>query len=644
MDKDRSRRMLEIFADYRESHENPILFLITRKGYWIFRLSYENNNELKGFKIWSDRYLTKLIDGSYLRDKDVLLFDDIMVTGDNMYYYYLLLTKWGAKVTPIALEVDILLQQHRQTYTESKKYIYDELYPSKEESKERNMEKEASINDFWKLVDKSILNERNIRKLIPEDIARLSVNEVVDLEESLCPMMIDLPIIYEISEEAKQLEPKRWINIDIEDWEQLIKNGKWAFIDNKSQEASGFEVDASFFESLECRHSLSIWAEIQDCIVKCKYKKDAESGKIRAIFVPFVIMKSMSYFEVVELFIHLYSGTAYQKLLVPESDSVVIVVQQLFKNIRTDINLYRALYRAIVFYFSVYVGRKFIEHLNNQTQKNYKLAFDVDFMTHHMPAELIETLKPFLTINYDSENDSKDVIIQGKKDFLKEMEERLSINRPNAVILEKINIYHDERSYDAWKKAYFYIKTRLVRMQFNNIDRKKIFTIEDMEKNVAELMPEMGATELRITITRIITLLQEESCFSNYLINDTEKAYVQRGFKPGANATKLIGKEAELILPYVYAYYLKTGEEHFYEGYITFVDRIKAYFYYKRYFEYRISEPAFAFYVDYFRDDTKNGWGIKEKLSQVRYIIEDYLDGNNRDYDDIFELVYEWEV
>lgn len=55
---------------------------------------------------------------------------------------------------------------------------------------------------------------------------------------------------------------------------------------------------------------LSLWGEIEDCTVKCKYNEPA-NDEIKIVFVPQVIVKSMSYFQVVELFCRLYEQTDY---------------------------------------------------------------------------------------------------------------------------------------------------------------------------------------------------------------------------------------------------------------------------------------------------------------------------------------------
>ena len=51
------------------------------------------------------------------------------------------------------------------------------------------------------------------------------------------------------------------------------------------------------------------------------------------------------------------------------------------------------------------------------------------------------------------------------------------------------------------------------------------------------------------------------------------------------------------------------------------------------------------FFEDFFQTEPEGSiWSIEKKLAQVRYLLADYLDGNTREYDHIFQLVNEWEL
>ena len=51
------------------------------------------------------------------------------------------------------------------------------------------------------------------------------------------------------------------------------------------------------------------------------------------------------------------------------------------------------------------------------------------------------------------------------------------------------------------------------------------------------------------------------------------------------------------------------------------------------------------FFEDFFQTEQEGAkWNIEKKLAQVRYLLADYLDGNTREYDNVFQMVNEWEL
>lgn len=119
-----------------------------------------------------------------------------------------------------------------------------------------------------------------------------------------------------------------------------------------------------FFEGITCLQELSLWGEIEDCTVKCKYNEPA-NDEIKIVFVPQVIVKSMSYFQVVELFCRLYEQTDYgneikktiNRLLgepVDEDNNEFPKEKMLLLMEKTVISIGH--YIAPIFYISVYMS------------------------------------------------------------------------------------------------------------------------------------------------------------------------------------------------------------------------------------------------------------------------------------------------
>lgn len=633
-----------------KDHTNlPILVSITRKGYWLFRMLFDEYEEHKWelaendplhvfgeFEIYSDRYMTKILDGIVPDDKNptavkllfenrqILLFDDVMIRGDNLFYHYVMLSSWGADVTPLTLECD---RSFWEKYSDNvtKRNAFKKFYPEHEELFPQ------AINDFW---NKQRAYAAFRFWMTPEDLANDSVYELLLFQKKLCPMTIDLPIIAE-SACADNQKTHRYVTLQTSMWEKLkAKQRDWFFVENISQIKGSYHVNASFFEGITCLQELSLWGEIEDCTVKCKYNEPA-NDEIKIVFVPQVIVKSMSYFQVVELFCRLYEQTDYgneikktiNRLLGEpvDEDNNEFPKEKMLLLMEKNCNFYRSLYRANILYFSLYVGKQFEEFLiENEIYKKNDLVLDFDweFMKHHSPQKLIDTLKKLA-------------------EHPEIMKQRLLIRN-----MKKETHIHKEVIDKNWKAALYCVREWLAEERFeDNNDFEHILTIEWMENSLSNVIPDMNLEERRLVVTRIILLCQEESCFRNYIVNDTKNGLVKRGFRPGENAVKILGETAKQVVPYIYALYIRTGAKDFYEYYDSFIEKLNTYFYHERFLEYGLDPYSLYFFEDFFQTEPEGSiWSIEKKLAQVRYLLADYLDGNTREYDHIFQLVNEWEL
>lgn len=633
-----------------KDHTNlPILVSITRKGYWLFRMLFDEYEEHKWelaendplhvfgeFEIYSDRYMTKILDGIVPDDKNptavkllfenrqILLFDDVMIRGDNLFYHYVMLSSWGADVTPLTLECD---RSFWEKYSDNvtKRNAFKKFYPEHEELFPQ------AINDFW---NKQRAYAAFRFWMTPEDLANDSVYELLLFQKKMCPMTIDLPIIAE-SACADNQKTHRYVTLQTSMWEKLkAKQRDWFFVENISQIKGSYHVNASFFEGITCLQELSLWGEIEDCTVKCKYNEPA-NDEIKIVFVPQVIVKSMSYFQVVELFCRLYEQTDYgneikktiNRLLGEpvDEDNNEFPKEKMLLLMEKNCNFYRSLYRANILYFSLYVGKQFEEFLiENEIYKKNDLVLDFDweFMKHHSPQKLIDTLKKLA-------------------EHPEIMKQRLLIRN-----MKKETHIHKEVIDKNWKAALYCVREWLAEERFeDNNDFEHILTIEWMENSLSNVIPDMNLEERRLVVTRIILLCQEESCFRNYIVNDTKNGLVKRGFRPGENAVKILGETAKQVVPYIYALYIRTGAKDFYEYYDSFIEKLNTYFYHERFLEYGLDPYSLYFFEDFFQTEPEGSiWSIEKKLAQVRYLLADYLDGNTREYDHIFQLVNEWEL
>lgn len=635
-------RLLSEYLDTikkQDSNEKPILMPITRKGYWLFRILYDKRNEIDNasvfdnFVVWSDRYASKVIDGKKeFSGKYILLFDDVFNTGTNMFAIYTMLAEWEAKVTPLAYRYVISDNIGIAEDPNCESIIWHEcekvlkgIKPIKKQGEIINKYHQyiKDFNNGFKWIE-----ERHVISNV--DRSSFCIKELQLMENELCPMVIDLPIFIQ-----KDKTDRRYVQIADEVWQKLIKTStlEWKFVKNIYEEEENVTINSSFFCVPDCIMDRLPKDLLENCIVKCKYRKTPEG--VDATFVPFAIMKSITYDNLVECFCDLYGeiqGGYYSKVIeslhIKDGDNAAVEI----KNVLIwHVNLYRAIYRAVVWYFSNYIGMEFQKYFEEiiGDELGIQLDYDWEFMEQHIPKELKSDIKRI------------------KDGTLEKVYERLE----KIVKLEFKEIEEDSDFTDAWvgtvskDEIYDCMKYTVAERKLDNTNSHKTISVEYLEN---ESMKWVGISEKerRLALTQIIVLFLEESAFSNYVENMPERGIVKRGFIPGENSTILFGKTMRMIYPYVYAYYSGRDYEEFCNGYKNFSDLLRAYFERKDWFDNVCTRKCFDNLVNYFNPQKSgnNESKLKRKVDDNFFIVKDYLEGQSQIYTSAFALVDSWNV
>lgn len=628
--------MLRMFKEYIGNlsgicDKKPILMPITRRGYWLFRLLYDNKEKYElgqiilRFEIYSDRYLTKILDGSDLKGRHVLLFDDSLITGNNMFYYYTILTKWGAEATPVVYKCLIENRNGIKSEPDCKDLKWYRFVDTCKVLDGDAFDLGTCRKDYIKYIRKFntalvSINERYYTT--HADKTTLGMVEMAAFNREICPLVIDLPII-----KGDNADGKREVRISAQQWERLIdtENDGWRFVRNISDEAPNMEINGSFFCVPETIRKRIPHALAENCIIKCKYKYD-EADTVRVVFVPFTIMKSIHYEQLIDCFVRLFDGSEYYECIIQyvqrEYSEISDLREQMLRCIRENINFYRTLYRAVVLYFSNYSGMEFVHYFSEKIAA-IALEYDVEFMEHHIPTELRNT------------------IMKSYEEGLAEIQIKLS-ELPEYSGVQTVPLTCDAGNKESasWSGVYYAVKQMISDMKLL-AEQQCILTIEQMDETLSQKFAFENAEQKRIYLTRCITLFQEGSYFSNFLENNTQMGYVMRGFAPGEGSDFLLGAEAECVIPYIYAYYIKEGKEAYSDKYDRFVDALRMQLEKDGYFNYKISKYGFEYYINYFRC---SGEILKRRLDSSLLFIKDYLEGCNRKYDKEISLVNEWSL
>lgn len=192
---DKRIELLHSFFKALLTKEWDYTFLITRKGYWIYKIVCLFDAALEKPGIYSDRYLTKMLNSKCIEGKNVYLIDDALNRGYNLFRFFCVLKSMGAKrVTPYVFAQSIEYPQNVDL--DDIKKIYYDVFSGDGGNEEQGME-------LWQEFLGSL---RCFQYMSRENISKLCLFEVRMFQEYLCPLVIDLPILIPQKKDGKVLE------------------------------------------------------------------------------------------------------------------------------------------------------------------------------------------------------------------------------------------------------------------------------------------------------------------------------------------------------------------------------------------------------------------------------------------------------
>lgn len=614
----------------QELGNKPILMPITRKGYWLFRIMYDNKMQyddkdvLNKFDIYSDRYAGKLSDGKHIfSGRQVLLYDDILDTGDNMFIHFVTLKAWGAFVTPIAYRYvegyeDRILKKRQTKWTD-----YQEV-AAKLGFETQGLENrfEQDLAEFLDCLNNHV--EKHLISKSDRSVFNISILKI--MENRLCPLIIDLPIFKDKSLGSS----KRYVEFSASEWSEITDDSApWKFVQQISKETENYSVNASFFEAPQCVREIFPTYLVQDCVVKVKFQILSEGTKIRAVLTPFAILRSVEYRDLVQCFCNLFTvGDKYYNEIikglgltqVPEEK----IPDALISCMSTNINLYRAIYRAVVLYFSNHIGMEFVKYLSKTLHKESDfISYDWDFMDHHITKELKESIKDIYNAGLAYSKARIQSIRQWEHEQAAEEDD-----------------WDTERELLSTDEFFDYMRCMVAESKLKSNRRKNPISLEQIEHSIA-LKTNLSDDERRIALAKIVLLFLEGSICGNYVRNEVQSKTVIRGFVAGENSTILLGKTVKTMFPYLYAFYRNEGMDCDIKKYDVFIRLLKGYFERNRYFDYLCTRKGFDLFAAYFANEDGN---LPRKIEDNFFLVRDYLEGRNSECRRAFELADQWEV
>lgn len=584
-------------TDQLKKNESDIFILINRKGYWDYRVFFPNISRKERERsnrrvVISDRFLEKMPEDElrqFLKGKKVVVYDDSLSNGANLFYYYLLCSYFGAEiVTPVvyALNLD---------------------FPSKKSKKLMMRETGRIENSYWK---EGNSRESKIREfegklkfrflLGNTDIDRLSIWQTHFFQKEVSPLVMDLPIFNHI-----QGKTEKKIELTPEQFDSLcrVADPEWDYVENEVRDATGC-VKAGYFEFQSQMLGRRFGNLFHDFVVKCKYERS--NGSVFVVFTPFAIVRSITFQDAFQCFKTFYENTVYGQRLLHKFPNGEYSAELLEK----DHHLCKALFRAVIFRLSDYVGRKFQQFVKNMLDMT--LEYDWIIMQDNFDADFIETQKKF----YDdfNEEEFRKLVYQCKIEYR----------------VEAINQYHFEgveKQRATLERVGCHVRSRIAGIKKNITSQliEQIYTIETIESELEEKFRFADDGEKRQLITCTILAFLETNSFSNQLLCSNEDHVLYRGFRYGENSDIFLHEDLWFFYAYLYAYYVEMNGKELRNNYEIFMSWLEGYLNKKGYLGVWISADGFNFLKSFFASDSERE--LVENIRRRSYLADCALYG-----------------
>lgn len=271
--KHRIREFLkEVLCLAKKQEKKVVLVLVTRKGYWIYKLlrreyKTKKDDELSDVQVISDRYILKDFNFESIKDKTVVIFDDTINNGNKLFFFYsLFLAHGAAAVYPCvyAISTEFIMRYSSESKIDKMKYLeYERVVRNKGLTMAKiQQEAEQLFKLFYDNLQYSQI-------MYPSDIAKLSMLELKWIDDTLAPFIMDLPV-FSCEESVPE---NKYITFSYEEWEKLCeKSEKWEFEENSFGDDK-YKVVSNFFRLKSNLLDEQFNNSFYDFVVKCKYKR-----------------------------------------------------------------------------------------------------------------------------------------------------------------------------------------------------------------------------------------------------------------------------------------------------------------------------------------------------------------------------------
>lgn len=497
-----------------------VVVFLSRKGYWLYRFFRKYvlwRNCFNGMTAVSDRYVAKWVNKDW-KGRTIYIVDDTVTSGSTMFSVYQKIREQypSSKIVTVAIFSLVTKSELKENYVRQ--------LSSDSQEKIEIVEKTEKYQEFLNTL---IFGEVSM----PTALGWLSYNQIALFQQLLSPYVIDLPLMKNENERPLALEK----------FEELKEiKGNWLYVDNSYRlsdiditEGNIENVQCGFFQYTDSSFLQSMTEYVFQMVVKCHYKR-IHGEKIELIFTPFAVLKSMEWQKAKDICLKLYEKTNFGKWLLEalnnESESS-----------QGEIEHGVLVYRAIVYFFSMYGGQLFKETLESSYGIN--INFDLELLNENSSEPFIGTAKKIG--DEWKETDFRDrIYAAGIGDYTCEPMD-----------------YTDETAFNAKQErsVYFEVYKEVIRRkrEGSKADPYSGFvSLEDLYRNAEPTMQDLSKAARYRLFMKVLLQMLDKSVLGNRLI--CKGGYISRGFRFGENS--------DIALPF-YNGYIYEGVLELYNQY-----------------------------------------------------------------------------
>lgn len=522
--------LIEFFNNITANPKCDIVF-VSRKAYCLFLLMREKKAvTFDGFYIYTDRAVASRNMPLGNESEMVILVDDTIRTGDNLY--------------EACLEV---VKKTNYRFVALKVFLGDEDF---DENGFRSKILKLQNTFLEKFIDFELfLNQEKLYKklgLMNNEIAsmrfRFSAIETLLFHENGIPYCAELPILgekldgrmnssYEILFTIRQYQMLQ----EDDGWWKFFKCDQMGYRQKKIENAVFIMKDGPFYGAMP--------EFIHDFVIRAQINKRTD-GRVGIVFSPFAILKSVKYNELEDFFFHVFRNTSYARIMQNKKEKQPTT----FK-----CNYYKTLYRAIVYVYSYCAGYIFKNYLEQVT--NMQIGFQEKDNVYCYEPAFISSVK-MIFMNGVNDLFLNTYLFKGFTD----VENIVNVNNITSKYGRISNTYSGVY-YFLWST---FNELKRVRGIKADIGRKSFLSLEELQEAIYKSSSgSFDFDTLKDTFTACLCAMLEQSKITNEFYFDEEHQIVYRGFKYAENGEATFELQEKIMFIAVRAYLMKLIERGF---------------------------------------------------------------------------------